>query len=1142
MKSTEQYTSSPLEIHLLGGFQVFVEGEPVKESEIKGRKARSLLKMIAYRRNAQMGREKALDELWPDLDREAANGQLYKALHHIRNAFEPHTEEAREWVTISDELIQIDPPGELATDASLFEDAARSGINEEDRSLLERAVSIYSGSFLPMNRYAEWAAPPREHYRQLHLDTLIALAERYEADGELSEAAETLRRVMENEPALETAHRALMRIFAKKGQPTRAFHQYEVCRKRLGEELGMRPSSETVRILDDIREGRLGKVSKQREDHPTYTESASSLIGRSKPCSRIDRMLEELDKNGRGGGLLVCGEAGIGKTRLVRELIRKARRRNLQFFAGHSSSGSGNMAYEPFIELFDEILERRPEIQEEMPAELGRLVPGYEEDGGEPAPHGDKLAAKSHLFAQVHRFFKTLAKDKPAVIVLEDLHAADRGSRQLFNFLIRHLKQLPVLFAVTLRKEESEPLPEFANVQDGDSLETVELSPLTYEEHTALLQQNAGDAVIGADTSARIFQLSEGNPLYALELLRHYVEKKSAGSSGGGQAASGAPSPETESIPSTLRSLVNEKLENLSPQSRHLLNIAAVIDRRVPYDLLAYLWSGEDEGKKQELFKALEEVIQARLLEEKGLDYSFRHALVQETIYGTISTARRRILHRQVAERLVETSADERELPVEKVARHYLGAGNHIKGARMLVRAGERAEGAYAHEDALNRYREACQVLEESDAEDAEFLIGKIHRRIGDVYRACGRLEMSYEAYEKAISLGGQHGMENSELAELYRRLAIVAIFRTDIDRSESYLEKAFELSGRDARSRARLLITRALHLWHLNRLEEAYETAKEGLELARDADARVEASQACEILAMTCLPLGRWEEGLKYEKEKYYADWSPEIVVATDAHLCLWEYHVTGDQPLQRARSFMEEIAEQATEVGDLRCVAVCHYALGTMYLWRGERRQAVRELTSSLELHDRVGSPAGMAYSLARKSVLHTLTEAYDLGWQAVQQGLEFAGKAAVRDHCLQRLLGVGLWNRLESGDPQESRRLVNRSEELLDEKGACGACALELYPWMAYYYLKNGQVDRARICGEEVSDIAEKTGNPVGKVIAAIIGSSLSVVDAERERAEEGVREAYRILEEAVPETSHSPVAHYLDRMTEQQEQLA
>lgn len=1138
MKSPEPLSSASLEIHLFGRFRVFVEGHPLKENEIKGRKARSLLKLVAQRPNSRMARDEVLERLWPDLDREAANAQLYKALHHIRKALSGYSENADEWISITDDLIRINPPGGLVTDAGLFEETARAGINKGDRSLLERAVSIYPDEFLPMNRYAEWTSLPREHYRQLHLDVLTALAELYEDQNELSEAAEMLRRVLDKAPEMETAHRALMRIFAKKGQPTRAFHQYEVCREKLGEELGIGPSSETIRILDDIREGKLGKEKKHHDRPSSFPESTPPLIGRSDACRQFERVLEMIEE-GRGQGLLICGEAGIGKTRLTRELGLRARRRDLPFLLGHSGTGNGNVAYGPFIEILDEVLHRRPELQEELPIELGRLVPAFTVEG-DPAPHGDKLAAKGHLFAQVHRFLSTLSREDPVVVVLEDLHSADRGSRQLFSYLLRHIDRLPILLAATLRKEEEEPLPEFAANQEGKAFEVVELSPLTYEEHVALLQQGAGNAIIGADTSSRIYQLSEGNPLYALELLRHYMENEPPETSEDSDTADSS-APAGARIPTTLRKLVEEKLEGLSPQARHLLNIAAVIDRRIPYDLLAYIWGGEDQNAMQELFKALEEVIRVRLLEEEGLDYSFRHALVQETIYASISRARRRILHKQVAERLIESASGE-EVPVEQVARHYLGAEERMKGAKYMMRAGERAESAYAHEDALQRYRKACEVLEEADDKQAGPMKMEILRRIGDVYRACGQLERSYEAYDEAISLAEDHDVEKAGLVELYRRMAVVAIFRTEIERSREYLEKAFECSGKDPQTRARLLITRALHLWHTNQLEDAYKTGKEALELAREAGAKVEISQACEILAITCLPLGRWEEGLEYEREKYNQDWSPEIVVATDAHLCLWEYHLTGDRPFQQARSFMKKIAEQATEVGDLRCVAVCHYALGTMYLWRGERRQAVRELASSLELHEQVGSPAGMAYSLARKSVLHTLAGGYDLGWQAVQQGLEYTGRAAVRDHCMQRLLGVGLWNRLEAGELEQARQVVEESEALLEEKAACGACSLELYPWMAYYYLQTGQVQRARECGKAVSALAEKTGNPIGEVIATIIESSLCLTESKRERAEECIREARRIMEEAVPDTAHSPVGHYLDRMTEQQEELA
>lgn len=1137
MKSHEPLSSASLEIHLFGRFRVFVEGHPLEETEIKGRKARSLLKLVAQRRNSRIARDAALERLWPDLDREAANAQLYKALHHIRKALSSYSEKGDEWITITDDLIRIDPPGGLVTDAGLFEEMAREGISKGDRSLLERAVSIYPDEFLPMNRYAEWTSLPREHYRQLHLDVLTTLAELCEENNDFSEAAEMLRRALDKEPAMETAHRALMRIFAKKGQPTRAFHQYEVCRENLGEELGIGPSSETVSVLDEIREGKLGKEKKHHGRPSSFPESDPPLIGRSDACRQLEQLLDKIEE-GRGQGLLICGEAGIGKTRMARELGLRARRRDLPFLLGHSGSDDGNVAYGPFIEILDDVLHRHPELQNELPVELGRLVPSFTVEG-EPAPHGDKLAAKGHLFAQVHRFLSKLSQEEPAVIVLEDLQSADRGSRQLFYYLLRHIEHLPILLAATLRKEEEESLPEYAGEREEKTVEVIELSPLTYEEHVALLQQGAGNAIIGADTSRRIYQLSEGNPLYALELLRHYMENEPAETSDDSGTADPSASAGVR-IPTSLRKVVEQKLEGLSPQARHLLNIAAVIDRRIPYDLLAYIWSGEDQSAKQELFKALEEVIEVGLLEEEGLDYSFRHALVQETIYASISRARRRILHKQVAERLIESASGE-EVPVEQVARHYLAAEDRMKGAKYMIRAGKRAESAYAHEDALERYRKACEVLEETADRQAGSMKVEILRRTGDVYRACGQLERSYETYDEAISLAEEYAVEKSGLAELYRRMAVVAIFRTEIERSHKYLEKAFELSAEDPQTQARLLITRALHLWHINQLEDAYDTGREALELAREAGAKVEISQACEILAITCLPLGRWEEGLEYEREKYNQDWSPEIVVATDAHLCLWEYHLTGDRPFQQARSFMEKIAEQATEVGDLRCVAVCHYALGTMFLWRGERRRAVRELASSLELHEQVGSPAGMAYSLARKSVLHTLAGGYDLGWQAMQQGLEYAGRAAVRDHCMQRLLGVGLWNRLEAGDLEQARQVIEESETLLEEKAACGACSLELYPWMAYYYLQTGQIRHARECAKAVSGLAEKTGNPIGEVIATIIESSLCLIESKNERAEECVREARRIMEEAVPDTAHSPVGHYLDRMTELQEEL-
>lgn len=1139
MNSPKVHSSSHLEIKLLGGFAVNIEGQILPDTAIKGRKARSLLKLVAHQRQYQMVREHVIDLLWPDLEPDAANAQLYKALHHIRKAFAGCNVEAEEWIEITDDLIRIAPPGGLATDVELFEKTARSGLKYKKLSELEHAFSIYSGDFLPMDRYVEWASFPREHYRQLFLDVLTMLAVVYEEQGDLSEAAEMMRLALDKEPTLEIAHRGLMRIFAKKGQSTRAFHQYDVCREILRDELGMSPSPETKKTLDDVREGKIREKEEPHTHRASMYGPATPIIGRAEECDTLNQQLEFLNK-GRGAGLAITGEAGMGKTRLVQEIIQQARQKELPFFIGRS--GNGNMAYGPFIDLLQDILNQHPEMEDMLPAELGRLIPGFSTDTL-PFPHADKMAAKGYLFAQVHRFFFRLVSERPAVIILEDLHAADLASKELFSYLIQHRDQLPILFAVTLRREEGNPLPGFALELQGHFTEVIELAPLTYEEHVSLLHLHAENAIIGADMVSHIYGLAEGNPLYALELLRHYTENGNTTTPKKKQGAGTSPkSPVSEKIPASIFHMVEQKLEKLSPSAHHLLYIAAVIGRQVHYELLASIWSSGNKYATDGLFNAIEEVIRARLLEEHGLDYTFRHALVQETIYSSISEARRQILHKQVVDQLLKLSADTDKVPVERIAWHYLGARDMLEAAEYLIKAGKRAENVYAHEVALQRYSEACDVLESVEGDQAIHLKCQILERIGDVYRACGQIEKSYDAYEKAISLAEDKPLNYQDLMELHRKMAVAAILRTEIDRSEKHLEKAFELSGDYPRSQARLYITKALHIWHLNRLEEAYDWAQKALEQAKKVGADAEASQACEILAMTCLPLGRWEEGFKYEMQRKIYGWSPEIVVATDAHLCLWEYHVSGDQPLQQAHKFIEQVSDKAYEIGDLRCVAVCHYALGTMYLWRGNRRDAVKELSSSLELHERVGSPAGMAYSLARKSVMYTMMGAKELGWKAVQDGLTYARQASVRDHCMQRLYGVGIWNRLEAGDLEYTGKLVENSEALLAESGACAACALELYPWLAYYFLKTKQVEKARECGKAVSELAEKTGNPIGKAIAAMIKSSLSITDMNPKQAEEYSHKSYKILQEAVPQAALSPIAHYLHRMVEQQAELA
>jgi tetratricopeptide (TPR) repeat protein len=662
-------------------------------------------------------------------------------------------------------------------------------------------------------------------------------------------------------------------------------------------------------------------------------------------------------------------------------------------------------------------------------------------------------------------------------------------------------------------------------------VEALDLGPFSEEEHRALLAHVAPG--IRAAATTELYHLSEGNPLFAVELAR--LRRRSARTEE--RSSEQEDGVEKDDVPPSLRRAVRDRVERLSPAARHLLAFAAVVGREVPYVLLEAAGQGGGGGPDSALLDLLDELIEAGLVEERGLHYRFRHVLLASAVGATVTEARRRALHAQVARILVRLHPREGEAPVEQIAYHYARAGDARQAVHYLTLAGVRAEAVYAHEDALARFREALALLGAGDDPGTRRARSALLSRIGDACRAAGYLGASLAAYEDALAQLHDLPVTGPDRAELHRRIALVAITATAMDRAAAHLAEAWRLVGPDPRAHARLHVLRALLLWHYNRLEEAAAYARRALALAEAVGATAEAAQACEVLAMAYLPAGRWDEGLEAEQRRLrYGGWSPDIVVATDAHLCLWEYHVRGEQPFEQASAFIEGVAEEAGRLGDLRCVAVCHYALGTMHLWRGEAGRALDRLETSLALHERVGSPAGMAYTLARRATLHTLAGALDAGWEAMHEGLVHAEQAAVRDHSLQRLYGIGLWNRIEADDRAGAADLMARSEALLDASGPCATCGAELLPWMAFILLREGLTDEAAAHAETLERLASLTGNPVVRAFAALVRAGLASARGEAADAEALRAEAVRFAEGAALGGTASPVARFFDRMGE------
>ena len=1098
-----------MEISLLGRFLVLASGVRLGEDHIPGRKAAALLKLLALAPGHQLARDVAVEALWPGVEDGAA--QLYKALHQLRRVLAAH-----ESISLAKNLLKLAPPEGIATDITAFELAAREALASRRLEALEAAAARYAGDLLPMDLHVSWTEAPRHQLRQRYLDVLLALAENYLGRGDLPAAAQTWRTALEKDATLEAAHRGLMEVFAREGQRDRALKQYGACLDVLADELGVAPSQDTRALYERIERESLGAEATARLVPLQAPTQAPPLVNRVAECRAIERCFDELAA-GRGGALVMEGPGGIGKSRLARELAARARQRGYCALVGAAYEMEAAVAYGPFIDILQAALRESPAGQELIPAEIAGAVGGGA-GGAPPVPDSDPRAARTYLFAAIAEFLCRRASGAPLVVVLENLHAADQGSRELFHFLARRACEMPILLAATCRDEQGVADRLVRSLGEALPVTVLRLGPLSEADHHELLRQQGGDASLPRERNDEIFRLSEGNPLYALELHGH-------------RGQPGA------SVPPSLSANVLERLEALSPGARRLLTIAAVAGEDIAYPLLEALWPGAetthgDGGGR--LLDVLDELIGARLLHEHGVHYRFRHALHRSCVYESTSQARCRALHGAVARSLVELGEREGGLPVERVAFHYRMAGDARQAAHFLTLAGRRAAAVYAHDDALRSYREALAMLEPAEDAMVRRICADLHTLAGDTNRAAGYLAESLASYERALPLAESLPLNGAELTELHRKIALTAIFMADMPKAGQHLAHAWRHAPDDARGHARLHILRALHLWHFNRLEEAAQYAHRALELAQAAHAEVESAQACEILAMTYLPLGRWQEGLRFEKQRLrHGRWSPEVVVAVDAHLCLWEYHVHDDRMLDQATAFMREVAAEADRLGDKRCVAVCQYALGTIHLWKGDSASALSELGESLALHERVGSAAGMAYTLARRAALHTLADATDLGWRSVEEGIEQAGRASIRDHCLQRLYGVGIWNRMRAKDAARVAELVAKGEALL-AASECPSCGVELYPWLALHYLEQGDAARAAHCAARLEGLAAKTGNPVGETVAAIVrcGAARAQGDAERQR--EARRQATELMRGAALAGSGSPVTYLFDRM--------
>ncbi len=543
----------------------------------------------------------------------------------------------------------------------------------------------------------------------------------------------------------------------------------------------------------------------------------SSFVGRRGEQARLDALLSGADA-GDARVVLVGGEAGVGKTVLVARLALEAEARSAVVLYGRCKEEIGG-PYEPWVEALDHLVVATggavlDELAPVALPELGRLVPAVAERHPASAPPaGDPETQRYLLFGAVTSLLAALAREATVVLVLDDLHWADRPTLQLLQHVVSHGRGR-LLVVGTFRDTEvvaGAPLGDtLASLRREPSVERLTLTGLDEVDTVALIEDIAGYDLDAAETAfaANLRQETQGNPFFTVEVLRHLAETGALNADERGRWQAGDLLA-TAGLPESVREVVAQRVARLGPDVEDALRTAAVIGERFGLETLGRALSVDLD----QVLDTLDVAERATLVVPAGYDqFRFSHALIGHTLYRTLPSAQRGRRHRQVAEAL-EASVD--GAPASELARHWVSAVPRDMGraVRYARQAGDQALTALAPLEALRWYEEARRFLDEQRGADpherAAVLVGlgTAQRRTGDPSSRQTLLDAAHLASE----------IDDHDLlvaAALANNRGFAAPLSSVDGERVGVLESALDAVGeRDSAERARLLSALASEL-----------------------------------------------------------------------------------------------------------------------------------------------------------------------------------------------------------------------------------------------------------------------------------------------------------------------------------------
>jgi predicted ATPase len=813
-------------------------------------------------------------------------------------------------------------------------------------------------------------------------------------------------------------------------------------------------TADLLAVLRDVAEGFLREVYAPSTKPSAVVPSPRPLA--VKEVQLIDRveemslLREAVDKavRGEGGLIFLCGEAGIGKTRLARELGAYARLRGMRVLYGRCPALFRMDGVPPYV-LWKEVI--KDYLESCAPEQLYRVIGFYPGEVSKLVPEiRQKLGAfpeslsispeheRDRLFEAVSQFVTNVSKEAPLIVVLDDLQWTDQSSLLLLHYLARGVYRAPLLLFGAYRDtdvDEIHPLQAVLTELNRERLlRSVPLKRMSFDDVLEMIKRLLEQDDVPREFCELVFEKTRGNPFFVEEVIKSLKEEEVIS-----READKWRIKEVSRIefPRTVKNVIKLRISRLDDECQNVLTLASFVGNDFGFEALREVTGFEDN----KLLEVMEKILKTGLVKERvirGEDvYSFADIIVRDVVHEEVSHLRHRKLHGEVGRALEKAYSKKIDDHLGELALHFLEGGDKEKALDYFLKAGERAAKIYANNEAFYYFQSALRLLEEKEGEPREK--APVVEKLGDIKGLAGEHDACMKYWNDALVMWKQLN-EKGNAARLHRKMATILWDEmSDVEKAKEHQTAALKILESEPENieLASLYEDMAHMYYRMGDIAKSKDWAEKALKLAKKLSDYGVISSSYTTLGTIFTYFG--------EKKKAIECLERALKIALDNgyfERALRAYNNLGvglpAEEFERSFECYEKGFELAKKIGDIKMLSFIGTSLANAYTNMGNLTKALQLTEESVALDKKAGNMSQLYYSESTLGFIHQILGEWDTAKQYYEEVLSVSQKTKEFQGIAWSYFCVG-WLFFDKGEYAKAKEFFEKAFEVVDRSGA-------------------------------------------------------------------------------------------------------